>query len=200
MKKGIILTATGIILMLATLILSSGNVPKRTFLGNIQAMELILVKGDYVEYFGLYEGRVAIPTRYPFILSLVVAIVGIAKILIDVTWKEENLKNTQASKSYICPHCGVSISASVSICPFCAENVKNTAPSSPVSAATVGNTVKSPEKEVVIEKTIEETPPFSGEPVKTKMRKLEALLADGIITQDDFNSRKQQIIDEYLNV
>lgn len=116
-------------------------------------------------------------------------------------WKEARLKNTQPSQNFICPHCDESISASVSTCPFCAEDVKNTTPSSPPSAATGDNIVKPPENEIVIEKPIEETPrpPVETDPFKLKMRKLETLLADGIITQDEFNKKKEQLINSYLD-
>lgn len=113
-------------------------------------------------------------------------------------------KSVQPTESSICPHCEESISVNAIVCPYCAENVKNTSvTASSANTAKVGNTLNSPEKEeVVIEKTIKNKSSSSIEidPVKAKMQRLEALLADGIITQDEFNSRKQQILDEYLNV
>jgi len=83
-----------------------------------------------------------------------------------------------------------------------AENVKNTVTTSPESTANVGDTVTLPAKEVVIQNTNEEksSSPLALNPLKTKMEKLETLLTDGIITEEEFSKKKQQMIDEYLIV
>jgi hypothetical protein len=89
MKNAIVITVTGVVLILATLILSSGHHSGRTFLGNIQAMEIVLAEGKYVPEFSLgnfytpahYEGRVTIPTKYPLVISLVVTAIGLVMML-----------------------------------------------------------------------------------------------------------------------
>ena len=104
MKSGIILSAVGIVLLLATLILSEGYDVKRPFLGNIQNMQIVIKEGVATYYpevktgfvdrsnpfadhdaYTSYEGRVEVGTRYPFLLSLVVTIAGIVVVLISIT-------------------------------------------------------------------------------------------------------------------
>lgn len=82
-KTGIVLTAIGVVLILATLIFSEGYDPSRTFLGNIQYMEIVLREGEYIRYYNLYIGRSTIPTKYPFLLSIIVAMIGIVMIILS---------------------------------------------------------------------------------------------------------------------
>lgn len=108
----------------------------------------------------------------------------------------------QSPESSICPHCEESISVNAIVCPYCAENVKNTSvTASSANTDKAGITLNSPAKEeVVIEKTIKNKSLSSIEidPVKAKMQRLEALLADGIITHEEFNNKRQQIISGFL--
>lgn len=111
-------------------------------------------------------------------------------------------KSVQPTESSICPHCEESISVNAIVCPYCAENVKNTSvTASSANTAKVGNTLNSPEKEgSIIEKTTDKTasPSTEIDPVKTRMKRLDALLAEGIITQEEFNNKRQQIISGFL--
>jgi hypothetical protein len=89
MKRAITITAVGIVLILASLIFSSGHHPQLTFLGNLQQMEIVLVEGKYVtsprSFIGHYQGRVGIPTKYPFIISVIITVAGLVMIINRVT-------------------------------------------------------------------------------------------------------------------
>lgn len=115
-------------------------------------------------------------------------------------WKEDKLKGPNVSTLFICPHCEESIAADVVVCPFCAEDVKNTALASPISGAISADGTASEEK-VAIGTPAQGKPPASGElsSIKIRMIKLEALLAEGVITQDEFNSKKEQLINAHLD-
>lgn len=96
---GIITVLVGFGLIFISFIFSSGSYPDRTFIGNISRMEVVLKKGKYVDYKyydsdtgrvyvsntgrvyykepkGPYEGRIAIPLKYPLFLSVVLILVG----------------------------------------------------------------------------------------------------------------------------
>jgi hypothetical protein len=92
MKAGILAVAAGSALMVLSLLFSSGYYPRRGVLGNLHTMEIAIVDGLYVpgEGPGLlspgrYEGRVAIPTRWPVAVSSLVIIGGLALISVDLT-------------------------------------------------------------------------------------------------------------------
>lgn len=92
MKRAIIVIAVGLVLILTTLVFSSGHVPQRTFLGNLQEMKIVIAEGEYVGqlFSGHYEGRIAIPTKYPFILSVIVASIGIVMLVTEITSRKKD--------------------------------------------------------------------------------------------------------------
>ena len=106
MNKGIVLTAVGIISIAATLVLSSGSKPHNTFLGNFRDMEIVIDKGHYdmnlnpdgskkhintslprfvpqsfSDTPGYCMSRIAIPTKYPFLLSVLLTCAGLVMLV-----------------------------------------------------------------------------------------------------------------------
>ncbi len=92
-NKGIITILVGVGLLFISIFFSSGSHPKRDFIGNISRMKIMLVKGEYISgadiYSGLYEGRVAIPLKYPLSLAVVLILIGTGIVLIPKN-KETN--------------------------------------------------------------------------------------------------------------
>ena len=86
-NKGIITILLGVGLLFISILFSSGYHPKRNFIGNIPRMKIVLDKGEYVLgtglYSGHYEGRVAIPLKYPLSLSVVLILLGTGIVLIS---------------------------------------------------------------------------------------------------------------------
>ena len=94
-NKGIIAILVGVGLLFISIFFSSGSHPKLNLLGNISRMEIVLDKGNYVfdkgNYVsgidllstGHYEGRVAIPLKYPLSLSVVLILLGTGIALIS---------------------------------------------------------------------------------------------------------------------
>ena len=94
-NKGIITILVGFGLLFTSFIFSSGSYPDETFIGNISHMEIVLKKGKFINYKsyisgtgklhykGLYEGRVAIPLKYPLFLSVVLILVGTGVVFIS---------------------------------------------------------------------------------------------------------------------
>lgn len=80
-NKGIITILVGIGILFISIFFSSGSHPKLDLMGNISRMEIVLEKGEYVSGTGLfsighYEGRVAIPLKYPLSLSALLILIG----------------------------------------------------------------------------------------------------------------------------
>jgi hypothetical protein len=94
MKKPVIIISIGLVLMISTLVFSSGHSSKRTFLGNLQQMEIVLVEGEYVTgpgaWFGHYEGGTRIPTKYPFIVSVIVTVTGVAMLITEIATRKKD--------------------------------------------------------------------------------------------------------------
>jgi hypothetical protein len=95
MKRAIIVISVGLVLILTTLVFSSGHDSRRTFLGNLQRMEIVIAEGEYVTepgklFSGHYEGRTTIPTKYPFILSVIVASTGIVMLVTEITSRKKD--------------------------------------------------------------------------------------------------------------
>jgi len=93
-NRGIIVILVGIGLLFISFFFSSGSHPKRSFLGNISRMEIVLDKGKYIRGTGLYptghhEGKVAIPLKYPLSLSVMLILLGTGIVLTSKN-KEEN--------------------------------------------------------------------------------------------------------------
>ena len=92
-NKGIITILVGVGLLFISIFFSSGSHPKRDFIGNISRMKIMLVKGEYISgadiYSGHYEGRVAIPLKYPLSLAVVLILIGTGIVLIPKN-KETN--------------------------------------------------------------------------------------------------------------
>lgn len=87
-NKGIIAILVGVGLLFISIFFSSGSHPKLNFIGNISRMKIVLDKGNYVSGTGLYstghyEGRIAIPLKYPLSLSVVLILLGTGIILIS---------------------------------------------------------------------------------------------------------------------
>jgi len=94
-NKGIISILVGIGLLFISIFFSSGSHPKLNLFGNISQMEIVLAEGNYVygkgHYVsaidllesGHYEGRVAIPLKYPLSLSVVLILLGTGIVLIS---------------------------------------------------------------------------------------------------------------------
>lgn len=102
-NKGIISILVGIGLLFISIFFSSGYQPDEDLIVNIYIMEIVLAKGNYVYdkghsvsdkghsvseidlFFppGHYEGRVAIPMRYPLSLSVVLILFGTGIVLIS---------------------------------------------------------------------------------------------------------------------
>ena len=94
-NRGIITILIGVGLLFISFVLSSGSQPKRDFLGNISKMEIVFVEGEYVTdprfddlyaekpLSGHYEGRVAIPLKYPLSLSVVLILLGTGILLMS---------------------------------------------------------------------------------------------------------------------
>lgn len=113
--------------------------------------------------------------------------------------KEEKLKDTQSSKSCLCPHCEEFISEAESLCPFCAEPIGGKG-AEPVQLSTPsGNSAESVGDTEGI-KSIKPASPGSDERLKNKMSRLNDLFANGFITQKEYDDKKQQLLNEYLNV
>ena len=80
-NKGIITILVGIGVLLISIFFSSGSDPMFDFMGNISRMEIVLEEGKYVSGTGLYssghyEGRIAIPLKYPLSLSVLLILLG----------------------------------------------------------------------------------------------------------------------------
>lgn len=94
-NKGIVAILVGVGLLFISIFFSSGSHPRSTLLGNISRMEIVFdegryvyAKGNYVSGIDLlstghYEGRVAIPLRYPLSLSVVLILLGTGIVLIS---------------------------------------------------------------------------------------------------------------------
>jgi len=85
---GIITILVGVGLLFISIFFSSRYLPKLNFIGNISRMEIVLDKGEYVSSTGLYsdghyEGKVAIPLKYPLSLSVVLILLGTGIVLIS---------------------------------------------------------------------------------------------------------------------
>jgi len=87
-NKGIVVILVGVGLLFISFLFSSGSHPKQNLMSNISRMEIVLDKGKYVSGIGLYstgyyEGRVAIPLKYPLSLSVVLILLGTGIVLIS---------------------------------------------------------------------------------------------------------------------
>lgn len=104
-NAGILAILIGIGLILLSILFSTGSSSRMNLLGNISKMELELYEGNYVldagktgttGFSGLdliptghYEGRVAIPLKYPLAFSVVLILLGTGILLMS---KENNGK------------------------------------------------------------------------------------------------------------
>ena len=96
-NKGIITILFGIGLLLTSILFSSGSDPKFNLFENISRIEIVLKEGEYVFdkgkfvsgidllSTGHYEGRVAIPLRYPLSFSVVLILIGTG-----IVWMTKN--------------------------------------------------------------------------------------------------------------
>ena len=99
---GIVAILVGVGLLFISIFFSSGSQPKLNLLGNISRMKIVLNEGNYVldkgnnvsekgNIFsgidllstGHYEGRVAIPLKYPLSLSVMLILLGTGIVLIS---------------------------------------------------------------------------------------------------------------------
>ncbi|MCG6943258.1 MAG: hypothetical protein LJE69_18660 [Thiohalocapsa sp.] len=77
-----------IALFTLTLLFSSGSHPKRDFFGNLGQMEIVFSKGEYVvnpqfPYSGEYQGRVAVPIKYPLALAAIGLLFGAGLLILE---------------------------------------------------------------------------------------------------------------------
>ena len=85
-RNGIIAILVGIGLLLVSGLFSSGYSPKAGIVASIPQMRIVFVKGRYVHSgdlysLGHYEGRVALPLKYPLSLSVVIILLGTGVVL-----------------------------------------------------------------------------------------------------------------------
>jgi hypothetical protein len=92
-NAGILAILIGIGLILLSILFSTGSSPKMNLLGNISHMEIVLAEGNYVSdndssdkgnyksgidllSTGHYDGRVAVPLKFPLSVSVVLILFG----------------------------------------------------------------------------------------------------------------------------
>ncbi len=85
-NKGIIVILVGVGLFFISFFFSSGSHPKLDLIGNISQMEIVFSEGKYISGTGIYsighyEGRVAIPLKYPLSFSVVLILIGTGIVL-----------------------------------------------------------------------------------------------------------------------
>lgn len=94
MKNAIIVVAIGFVLIFTTLVFSTESRPQRSFLGNLQQMDFVIVEGEYVtepgRILGQWEGRTTIPTKYPFMLSVIITVTGIVMLIISIVQRRKD--------------------------------------------------------------------------------------------------------------
>ena len=94
-NTGVISILSGIGFLLISFLFSSGYIPDLGLIGSFNNMEIVFVEGEYIEttYYGAYgenvlspshyEGRFAIPLKYPITLSIVSILFGIGVVALS---------------------------------------------------------------------------------------------------------------------
>lgn len=85
-NKGIITILVGIGVLLISILFSSGSRPNSDLLYKIPELEIVLEGGEYVlgtDLIGHFEGRVAIPLKYPLSLSVLLILIGTGIVLLS---------------------------------------------------------------------------------------------------------------------
>lgn len=131
-------------------------------------------------------------------------------------WQSQIKDGTDSKniKSIICLHCDENIPGNSTKCPYCAENIDATK----LPEETIRKekeepaVVKPPSAEIdkpldsdIQNKNLDKAPDVNqsdkdstGE-LKKKIIKLEKLFSEGILSKEEFKSKREQLINEYLN-
>lgn len=131
-------------------------------------------------------------------------------------WQAQITETTQkkTSNSIICPYCDENIPESSTKCPYCAEEIEATKISEKTyrKVKEEPSAVEPPSTEIAkssnlsfqdnnLDKTssANQSEHDSAGELKKKIMKLEKLLSEGILSKEEFKSKREQLINEYLN-
>jgi len=131
-------------------------------------------------------------------------------------WQSQIKDGTDSKniKSIICLHCDENIPGNSTKCPYCAENIDATKlPEETIrKIKEEPSAVEPPSTEIAkssnlsfqdnnLDKTssANQSEHDSAGELKKKIMKLEKLLSEGILSEEEFKSKREQLIKEYLN-
>lgn len=123
-------------------------------------------------------------------------------------WKAHKIKNnkTNSPNFVLCPHCDEKIQEGVDKCPYCAERIVSPIISEKEhkeedegeqSLQRLSAVTKKPS--AAQQQNKEEAEDNRTLELKNKIKKIDKLLSAGIISEEEFKLKREQLIDEYVD-